>query len=56
MLKLNDDLLACGGAYMVIKIWKLKSESPVRLLKGHINTVFLLVKIVKGRVNSKWKC
>ena len=47
MLKLNDDLLACGGFYMVIKIWKLKSENPVRLLKGHTETVNCLLKLLK---------
>ena len=47
MLKLNDDLFVCGGDYNVIKIWKLKSENPVRLLKGHTQTVKSLLKLLK---------
>ena len=47
MLKLDNDLFVCGGAYIVIKIWKLNSENPVRLLKGHTDIVLSLLKMLK---------
>ena len=58
MLKLNDDLFACGGAYIVIKIWKLKSENPVRLLKGHTGTVCCLLTLLKEELiaSGSWDC